>query len=115
MSSLKIYLLGDVQIEWNGMRLPAFPTRKARALFAYLVLHRRRAHTRSQLAGIFWGGYPESRALRNLSTTLWRLRQVLPDGYVVSEGETIAFQLTSDYWLDIEAFEALCNAAEAGQ
>jgi predicted ATPase/DNA-binding SARP family transcriptional activator len=108
MSSLKIYLLGDVRVEWDGEPLPAFPTQKTRALFAYLVMHRQRSHTRSQLAGIFWGGYPETRALRNLSTTLWRLRRILPEGCLISEGETIAFQPIKDFWLDVDAFDAYC-------
>jgi len=36
----------------------AFPTKKARSLFAYLLTHRDRAHSRELLAGLFWDDLP---------------------------------------------------------
>ena len=108
MATLEIFFLGDYRILWNKSPLKPFPTKKTRGLFAYLVTHRKRSHTRTQLAGVFWPDYPEDRALRNLSTTLWRIRQVIPEGYIKVEGERIGFITNSQYWLDFQEFERLC-------
>ncbi len=113
MPRLEIYFLGDFRIVWKKVPLNPFPTRKARALFAYLVTHRNRTVTRAQLAGIFWGDFSEDRASRNLSTTLWRIRQIIPENYVNVQGDLVSFDQQSDYWLDTQAFEALCESAEA--
>lgn len=109
MPSLRIYLLGDLHVLWEGKPILPFPTRQTRALFAYLVTYRQRAHTRAELAGIFWGDFPENRAHRNLNTTLWRLRRALPDDNLLVEGDTIAFNPTTDYWLDVAEFETRCT------
>lgn len=109
MADLEIYFLGDYKLIWHGEVLPVLSTRKARALFAYLVTYRRQTHPRARLAGLFWGDYPEARAQRNLNTTLWRIRQVVPEGYLIADGESIGFDTDSSYWLDVEAFLA-CSA-----
>lgn len=108
MPTLQISLLGDVRVLADGKPLALFPTRKTRSLFAYLVTHRSRTHTRAHLAGIFWGDYPEARAHRNLNTTLWRLRHALPENCLLVEGDSIGFNPAGDYWLDVAAFEANC-------
>jgi DNA-binding SARP family transcriptional activator len=109
MAKLEIYFLGDYRVLWNKTPLQQFPTRKARGLFAYLVTHQHRLHSREQLAGIFWPEYPEDRALRNLSTTLWRLRQILPPTYLEAQGESIGFVSKRDSWIDFQNFEELCS------
>ncbi len=108
MPSLKISLLGDLRILREGNTLASFPTHQTRCLLAYLLTFRKRAHTRDELAGVFWGDYPESRAHRNLNTTLWRLRRVLPDGFLRVEGDTITVDPACEYWLDTAQFEADC-------
>ena len=82
----------------------------ARNLLAYLLVHRHRSHSREALVDVFWK-HDEKRARRCLSTTLWRLRRVLERGassgdylLVLPEGD-IAFNTSSNYWLDIAAFE----------
>jgi DNA-binding SARP family transcriptional activator len=112
MAKLEIYFLGDYRVLWNKAPLQQFPTRKARGLFAYLVTHHHRLHSRELLAGIFWPEYPEDRALRNLSTTLWRLRQILPPAYLQAQGESIGFVSQTDCWIDFQIFEELCLEPE---
>jgi DNA-binding SARP family transcriptional activator len=87
-------------------------THTVQALLAYLLLQPHRSHSREVLAGLFWGEHNQDRARSCLSTTLWRLRAILePAGvargtYLVttSTGE-VSFNWTSDYWLDVAAFE----------
>jgi DNA-binding SARP family transcriptional activator len=88
MPQLRIYLLGDVRLLRDETLLPPFPTRKARDLFACLVIFRQQAHSRSRLAGTLWPDLDESRAHHNLNTTLWRLRHALSDEYLLIVGWT---------------------------
>lgn len=113
MDPLKIFLLGDFRIEWNGVPLGQFPTRKARSLFVYLLPHRHRVNTRAHIAGILWGEFSEDRALRNLSTTLWRIRQLIPDDDLVIEGDTIAFNIDCNFWFDASYSLIACFQSQA--
>lgn len=115
MSTLRIYLFGGLRVYHADTSLPPFPTRKTRSLFACLVTYRQRSHPRPVLAGTFWGDMPDARAHRNLNTTLWRLRRILPPGYLTIETDAIAFNTAADYWLDAAAFEAHCSRFLAGQ
>ncbi|MBU0512173.1 MAG: AAA family ATPase, partial [Chloroflexi bacterium] len=81
---------------------------------AYLVCNRQRLFSREQLAGMFWGDYPEPRAQRNLNTTLWRLRNTLPEGYLINERNRLGFNAYSLHWIDAVAFETLCTSEMPG-
>ena len=106
---LKVYLFGDMRLIWGKLRLPRIPGRCERALFAYLITYRRRAHPRALLAGTFWPEMPEARSSRRLSQALWRIRHTLahipgaPD-YILTEADTVRFNTQAPYWLDVEAF-----------
>jgi len=87
------------------LRLPA--TARSRSLFAYLIVHRERPHPRERLADLFWPARPRTKALRSLSTALWHIRRVLPSGdYILADAHTVRFNPQSDYWLDVEEFQA---------
>ena len=45
-----VHLFGGLAIAWDEMPLPVIPGAVARSLFAYLVTHRDRPHTRDLLA-----------------------------------------------------------------
>ena len=55
-----------------------FPTRKVRALFAYLLVSATQSHGRSKLAALLWGDHAEAEARANLRKALSRLRACLP-------------------------------------
>jgi DNA-binding SARP family transcriptional activator len=111
MDLLRIRLFGRVELELGEHALPAFPTRTAKSLFCFLVLHRPRMFPRSVLLGRFWPEHDESAARRNLRTALWRIRRVVePAGveagsYVRVDGDSIGFAPRAAWWLDVEAFE----------
>ncbi|MCH8988047.1 MAG: hypothetical protein IIA92_04490 [Chloroflexi bacterium] len=118
MTTLNIYLFGNVQINHNGLSSPLRLSHGLKALFGYLVLHRNRSLSREVLAGLFWGESGEAKARSCLSTAIWRLRSLLePDGvargtYLVTiYPEEISFNRESDYWLDVEAFESAFNVS----
>lgn len=118
MTRLNIYLLGNVRLNHDGTSSPLRMSHSAKALFGYLVLQRHRSLSRDVLADIFWGESGESKARSCLSTALWRLRSVLePDGVargtylVTTHSDEVSFNLDSDYWLDVEAFENAMNGS----
>lgn len=112
MQTLRINLLGNVQLYLGGKRLNGFATKKSKALFAYLVLGKGRLFSRELLADTFWGDLPEARARRALSTDLWRVGNLLkdggadPDAYLICDSDTVGFNVNSPHWVDVEAFEA---------
>ncbi len=105
MPTLRMYLLGGLRAYYADEPLPPFPTHKTRSLLAYLVTFRHQTHPRAALAGAFWSGIPLAQAGRNLNTTLWRLRRVLPDGYLAVQGNRIGLDPAAPLWLDVVQFE----------
>jgi DNA-binding SARP family transcriptional activator len=49
--TLRLYLLGPLDMRWDDQQLPKPPTLKAQSSLAYLVLHRDQPQRRSQLVG----------------------------------------------------------------
>lgn len=108
MQSLKIYLLGDFRLDRGGRPLPPIASRAGRSLFAYLIMHRRRRHSRDELASTFWPDLAQPR--RRLSHALWQIQDVLGDleggdRYLDATPETLGFNAAAPYWLDVEEFE----------
>jgi len=93
-------------------QLPALPTRRARSLLAYLVLHRDRPVHRDLLCGLLWGEHPETEARKALRTTLWRIRSVLEPKeedrgtFLRMDGPHVTFPGTGEVWVDALEFEA---------
>lgn len=110
MPSLQIRLLGPMEFHAGQQPLDSFQTRKAKALFSYLILHRGRVIPRELVAAEFWGGLSDSRARNALNTDLWRVNRVLrdaglkPDNYLQSDTSGITFREQADYSLDIARF-----------
>ena len=70
--TLEIRLLGVPQIRIEGRTVTEWRSRKALALFGYLVMNPKRL-LRSQLATLFWGDSPETTARTNLRINLSHL------------------------------------------
>lgn len=113
MFDLSVSLFGKLQIYRDGARLASVPPKKARALFAYLLIHRR-AHPREKLATLLWHG-DTSRTKAYLRKALWQLRQsVEPDdeGSVVqTDGDWVQIHPALDPWVDIAVFEGAFSEA----
>ena len=75
---LKVKVLGAFEARNAANQNLVFPTSKAKALFAYLVLEGDQYHTREKLSNLFWGNASEERSRANLRQTLTRVRQSLP-------------------------------------
>lgn len=112
MPTWRIHLLGGLEVFRDGRVLPRFPTRKAKWLFAYLVLHRNRIWSRDAIAQILWEDLPEASARKRLRNEIWRIRHVLyPEGEngeccLRTDGGSIRFEPPPEVWIDIAQIEA---------
>jgi len=108
---LRISLMGPIDLYFGHRQLTKFPTRKSKALFAYLVLSRCRVLPREVLAAEFWGDLPEARARKALNTEFWRVGATLREAglkseeYLSSGSDGIGFRKGSAFWLDIAQFD----------
>lgn len=99
---MKIQLLGSPTIRLPNQLAPTFKTTKGEGLFYYLAVTRQ-PHSRAQLATLFWGDMPEKNARVSLSKALSDLREQARE-YVTIATQTILFNTTLPYDLDIERF-----------
>lgn len=118
--SLRIRLLGGLLIESDGRIFPRIPSRPGRSLFAYLVLNRDRQIARDHLAGLFWPEMADNQARRRLSQALWQIQTLFTaegagGSYLLTTPGTVRFNPASDYWLDVEVFEAATDSLKEGQ
>jgi DNA-binding SARP family transcriptional activator len=72
-SAIRLSLLNGFELSRNGVEIPL--TRGPQHLIAYLALHER-AIPKAHLAGVLWADVTDARALGNLRSALWRLRQL---------------------------------------
>jgi DNA-binding SARP family transcriptional activator len=106
--------LGGLTLLWDDRLLPLIHGPAARSLFAYLVTHRDRAHTRNLLIGVFWPDQPEASARRRLSRALWQIRRALkPHPVLLTKEDTVQLNPNLPLWLDVEAFETATDQATA--
>jgi predicted ATPase/DNA-binding SARP family transcriptional activator len=87
---LSLNLLGAPAIELDGTPITHFRSTKVLALLAYLGVESSVPHQREALATLLWPDYPSSRAMRNFSQTLTRLRRAVND----TEQESHFFEIT---------------------
>jgi DNA-binding SARP family transcriptional activator/tetratricopeptide (TPR) repeat protein len=124
MKVFELRTLGEYAFSYAGEVLPAPPTKKARALLAYLVMHRSADVSREALLERFWPDFDPERARDNLKVSLWSVRRTIRAANV-EPGEVLRADRTLVRWLgpvdfDVDRFAALCasrvekgSAAEA--
>jgi DNA-binding SARP family transcriptional activator len=102
---VRLRLLGgfSLVVDGNEVNLPL----AAERLVAFLALSKRSLR-RHQLASMLWMDAPEDRALANVRSALWRLRQ-LPRDVVVTAGRSVS--VTSEIWLDVDEAVAVAERA----
>jgi predicted ATPase/DNA-binding SARP family transcriptional activator len=96
-------VLGGLRASLGGQPLTGFRTRKAQALLVYLAVTGR-PQPREALAGLLWGGVPDSFARTSLRQTLANLRHLL--GARLETTPAAAAVRPAGVWLDAAAFQA---------
>jgi DNA-binding SARP family transcriptional activator/predicted ATPase len=102
---LELLLLGKPLIRRDSLPVAAALPAKGQALLFYLAVTGQ-AHSRSRLAGLFWGDMPDEVARANLRLTLSRLRKELGGALAASRQEVA---LRAGYRLDVAEFEQLAT------
>jgi TolB-like protein/Tfp pilus assembly protein PilF len=93
-----------------------FPTKKARALLAYLAARPTQAHSRNEIAELLWGARADEQARGSLRRTLSDLRKALPldcGEWLLSDGDAIRLDGRS-IEVDVARFEQLAADGGAG-
>jgi predicted ATPase/DNA-binding SARP family transcriptional activator len=107
--------LGYFQVTLGGERVTAFGYDKVRALLAFLAVESGHPHRRESLCALLWPDQPPKAARHSLNQALLKLRQALKDQKVdfprlISDRETVQFNLHDDDYLDITKFDAHLDA-----
>lgn len=91
------------------------PGAQGRLLFAYLVTHRTRQATRSELAEVLWGEAPPAEAATALRSLLSKLRRALEvqGRDSLPSGELLQLRLPNGSWVDTEAATQAIHDAQA--
>jgi predicted ATPase/DNA-binding SARP family transcriptional activator len=108
---LTLLLLGKLEVSRDDHPVRGFVYNKALALLAYLAATRR-PHSREALAGLLWGEMPQENAKANLRKILAVLRDLAGTSLVIDR-QTVAFNLQTPYWLDLELFETKLQSVSA--
>lgn len=109
MTQLDVRLFGGFEVRRSGESCTAFPTRKARALFALLARHPGRRHGRESLATMLWPDSAEPEARSSLRQALKLLRRALAGhGNTIIVGDRDALALAPEAAVvDVDLFERL--------
>jgi DNA-binding SARP family transcriptional activator len=111
MLTVKLFGSGNACIYDRPM--DGFPFHQAYLVFCYLLLNRQHKQNRERLASVFWGNYSTNVSRKYLRNALWKLRSVFQsvgaelEDYLQVNDDSIAFQRSSPYQLDVETFETL--------
>ncbi|MEW5960834.1 MAG: BTAD domain-containing putative transcriptional regulator, partial [Chloroflexota bacterium] len=111
-------LLGTFKVTLADQPITTFGYDKVRALLAYLAVEVDRPHRRQALAGLLWPERPERCAHQSLSQALFKLRRAIGDPeaeppFLLVTPQTLQFNPSSDYHLDVTAFTDLITACQA--
>src|SRR4030042_5584076 len=110
MPRLTARFLGFPQLEVDGVIVKS-ERRKTLALLVYLAVAGG-THGRETLAALFWPEHNQQQANAYLRRMLWDLHQLLGEGWVETNGQTVSLVMNRELWVDVAHFQA--NLAQAG-
>lgn len=103
-------LLGPLEIKAGGRLSPVLKRPKASALIAYLIVTGQ-LRPREALADLLWESTSTAEALRNLRTTLARIRGDVPELHI--SRTALAFQPGPETFVDYSTLEAVLEHTAA--
>jgi DNA-binding SARP family transcriptional activator len=110
---MRIQLCGRFVVRRGPERLDErLPARQARMLLAYLVLHRRRAVGRDELAEAIWPRDAPAASGIALRALLSKLRACVGPESISGKGD-VRLVLGGDAWVDVEEAELAIHLAES--
>lgn len=120
MAAIRINLFGRLAVFVDDRPLVVgSPHLKPIEIFTYLLIHRRRSHSREAIATLLWPDLPPAHAKKNLRKVLCTLQHLLADAVMPSgppvlliEHDWIALNPALDLQLDVEIFEHAYTLAQ---
>ncbi len=117
MTTLRISVLGSLQIQKGERLLSRFESNKVRALLAYLAVESHTPHSRESLVELLWPESPADSALGNLRYALADLRRVIGDAsarppYLLISRDRLQFNASSDHEVDAAALSLLLRSSD---
>jgi DNA-binding SARP family transcriptional activator len=109
MTRVRLSLFGGFDCRSNDNDIVMFPTRKVRALVAYLAVKTGNPQSRDHLARLLWDDGPDAQARANLRKALSRLRRALPESArdcLLLQADRVAFRPEA-MQIDVSVFERL--------
>lgn len=114
LGTLKIQLIGDFSLEEDGVRVDLPPSKKARALLAYLIATKR-PQRRERLCELFWEMPNDPKG--SLRWALSKLRKSFSEGHrarLFTDRERVAFNW-ADIISDMSVIKSLCTDEAASK
>jgi len=117
-AGLEAYVLGPFRARVDGVPVAAWPSRKGKAVFKYLLLNRDHPVAKEVLMELFWPEAGAAAARNNLNVAIHRLRRALGGGerglpFILFTDGHYALDPALKVWTDAEAF--LAHARRAGE
>jgi DNA-binding SARP family transcriptional activator len=111
---LRVWLLGGLRLEVDGVEVAPPSSRRARLLLAMLAVERG-SHAREELAARLWPDVRDESARASLRTALVQLRAALgPDAsrFLLATRERVMLAGSDVVWVDVGEFERLLQNGE---
>src|SRR5262245_60652547 len=113
MATLRIQLLGKLQMRWDHTTILGLEVRKVQEFFCYLLIHRQQAHSREALASLLWSECSTAQSKTYLRKALWQLQTALSLAHgegrppiLLAGPERIQLNPQADLWLDVAVLES---------
>jgi TolB-like protein/DNA-binding SARP family transcriptional activator len=107
-AKFSLSLLGRVQLDGPD-GLVDLPNKKLAGLLAYLACAAPQPQSRERLSSLLWGSHFDAQAKQNLRQALFRLRKLLGQDALHSDGEVVSLD-AGVVGCDVARFEALIRA-----
>ncbi|MBI4722511.1 MAG: tetratricopeptide repeat protein [Candidatus Stahlbacteria bacterium] len=115
---LMVYFLGGLKIKSKGEIVNLqWKTQKAKSLFAYLLINKRKKLTTDQLMELFWPGKEFNKSRASFYKEVSFVRAIIapltkPNLPIIEHREEMyGISLNYKIWMDIDEFEGLINEA----
>jgi DNA-binding SARP family transcriptional activator len=106
---LVVYCLGPFRVYQDDHPVDDWPSNKGKAIFKYLIAHRKRPVVKEVLMELFWPGAHPDAARNNLNVAIYGLRQALRKAcpsfsHVLFQDDCYLLNPDLQIWVDVEEF-----------
>lgn len=112
MSAFRVYLFREFTIQNDEIPFASIENRKAKELFAYLMLNSHRPHRREALMSLLWQESTTEKAQRNMRQVLWHLQHSFDETHsddeqrvLLIDGEWLRLNPQIEFWCDVHQFQ----------